>query len=138
MSDVIKTKKRGPVVREFLKTSLDLQLELAGGLLGLSVVVTLPFLKNPGMGLVGNLSDQRQVISAEAAGRLPLTVIVGVQTLNGYIMTNSILLCGVRPHGGLDPPEANFMNGPCGLVGIAAFRSCCCCHFYGSFPKRNH
>jgi len=66
-------------------------------------------LEDPGMGEVGDFFDQRQFVAAEAVRRFPLVAVL-VKTADGDIVPNAVLGF-VRPDRGLDPAQADFVNG---------------------------
>ena len=57
------------------------------------------------MSVVGDLGDEREVISAEAGGIVELLLFVLVSPHDGYVV-EGFLVGFVRPHGGFDWAEA--------------------------------
>ena len=66
------------------------------------------------MGLVGDLGDEREVISAEAVGVVELLLFVLVSPRDGYVV-EGFLVGFVRPHGGFDWAEAKGLHRTFGI-----------------------
>lgn len=71
------------------------------------------------VGLIGQFSDERQVIPAEAVGVVEVPGVVQVGPGEGHVV--EFLLFGlVLPHGGLDAAKAEVFTGSLALVVVLA------------------
>lgn len=70
-------------------------------------------LGHPRMRLIGELGDLQQIVAAEGRRGLPGLAVL-VRTLERDVEDNAFA-GAIGPDGGLDPPEADLLDGACGL-----------------------